>query len=394
VTNPRPIHPFPARMSADIALNELTSLPVGSLILDPMAGSGTVLRMASEQGHSGIGFDSDPLAVLMAKVWTIPVQANELRRAAAQLVKRAEAIREEEIILPWIDDDAETREFIGYWFGDRQAADLRKLSYALSSTGGAVGDALQVTLSKIIVTKQRGASLAWDVSHSRPHRVRNENDFPVMPEFLKAAEQLARRLEAEPPRDGVTVGIGDARDLVDVETSSVDAAITSPPYLNAIDYLRGHKFALVWLGYRIGELRGIRAESIGTERAPKSAANATLANTLASSMGSLDELPPRIMHMVYRYVLDIYAVMAELHRVVKLGGRVVLVVGNSTLRGVFIENAQAVRIAAEKVGFELAARHERVLPPSRRYLPPPGALEVSDLGKRMRTESVLAFARA
>ena len=69
----RPIHPFPARMAPDLAVAELRSLRPGSVVLDPMSGSGTVLRQAADLGHRPIGFDLDPLAVLMTKVWTTPV---------------------------------------------------------------------------------------------------------------------------------------------------------------------------------------------------------------------------------------------------------------------------------------------------------------------------------
>src|SRR2546423_1323886 len=121
-------------MAADIALRRLTSLPEDSLVLDPMAGSGTVLRSASEQGHRAIGFDVDPLAVLMSKVLTTPVRPVRVLRAARELVGRAREIGE--VSLPWIDEDQETREFIDYWFGRRQQEDLRKLSSLLRERQG------------------------------------------------------------------------------------------------------------------------------------------------------------------------------------------------------------------------------------------------------------------
>ena len=63
----RSIHPFPARMAPDLAMERLKNIRRGALVLDPMAGSGTVLRQATELGHRALGFDTDPLAVLMAK---------------------------------------------------------------------------------------------------------------------------------------------------------------------------------------------------------------------------------------------------------------------------------------------------------------------------------------
>ena len=59
----RYIHPFPARMAPEIALD---CIPVaergnGKRILDPMCGSGTVLSVASQRGHHATGIDLDPL---------------------------------------------------------------------------------------------------------------------------------------------------------------------------------------------------------------------------------------------------------------------------------------------------------------------------------------------
>jgi hypothetical protein len=84
--------------------------------------------------------------------------------------------------------------------------------------------------------------------------------------------------------------------------------------------------------------------------------------------------------------------LREAHRVLKMGGRAVYVVGNSTLRGTFIRNSSIVAAAAREVGFELNAKHIRTLPANRRYLPPPKAGKISDtLDGRMRQEVVLVF---
>ncbi len=71
----KPIHPFAARMAPEIAFEALKGLKKKSTVLDPMVGSGTVLRTVSEHGYKGIGFDIDPLAVLMSKAWTTPFKS-------------------------------------------------------------------------------------------------------------------------------------------------------------------------------------------------------------------------------------------------------------------------------------------------------------------------------
>lgn len=388
-----PIHPFPARMAPDVALEECTRLSPNSMVLDPMVGSGVVVRIASEYGHHAIGFDMDPLAVLMSRVWTTPLDTQSLLERAQQLVQRAEALTADAIDLPWIDEDLETQRFIDFWFGAPQQAELRRLSHALCQEVGPVGDALRLALSRIIITKDRGASLARDVSHSRPHRVADRHDFPVIAGFLRAVRHIANRLTAQPPRGQVQVEIGDVRRLASLEPGSVDAVITSPPYLNAIDYLRGHRLALVWLGHRLSDLRSIRSNSIGAERGPDPDMDTDLACELWMSMAFTRQLPSREQRMFQRYILDLFAAISELHRVLRAKGTAVFVVGNSWIRGVFVENTYAVTAIAEQIGFRCVSRVERQLPASRRYLPPPSQTQQAMMQRRMRTESVLRFIR-
>jgi hypothetical protein len=107
-----------------------------------------------------------------------------------------------------------------------------------------------LALSRTVITKQAGASLAWDVSHSRPHKTRLSNDYDTMRGFLDQATRLAKLLDGGDVRCGASVYRGDCRDLNRLKAQSIDAVITSPPYLNAIDYLRGHKYSLVCMGSR------------------------------------------------------------------------------------------------------------------------------------------------
>jgi hypothetical protein len=362
-----------------------------------MSGSGTVLRVASEHGLRAVGLDVDPLAVLLARVWTTPLDAEALVVGGLELADAAESLRSEDLTLPWIDNDAETRAFVTFWFGQRQRDALRKLSALLNGREGASEDALRVALSRLIITKDRGASLAKDVSHSRPHRhfLEAQHDFDVMAQFRRSVRFVARRLQPDQLSGGAEVRLGDARTMNEMPAESVAAIITSPPYLNAIDYLRGHRMSLVWMGYTLRELRAIRSGSVGAERAPERDADLDLAREMMASVDTTGQLEPRRRRMVERYALDVRAFMAEAFRVLESGGEAVLVVGDSVHRGVFVDNTAIVRTAAKHVGFEVDKKHTKVrqLPPGRRYLPPPSEHETSALGQRMRHETVLALVK-
>jgi hypothetical protein len=260
------IHPFPARMAPDIALEHVQDLPGSALIADPMCGSGTVLRVAAESGHRCIGFDLDPLAVLMSRVWTTFVNVEEVRATAFDLVLAGRNIQAANAPLPWIDACSETRAFVDRWFEPQQRDPLRCLAFQLAPRIGPVADVLRLALSRTIITKERGASIARDTSHSRPHTWFVGNTYDVWKGFEFAVERLVARLKPEQLRAQVVVNLGDARKARAISDGAIDAIITSPPYLNAIDYLRGHRLALVWLGYGIRELRFIRSASVGTEQ--------------------------------------------------------------------------------------------------------------------------------
>lgn len=396
----KPIHPFPARMAPELALSSLQELGRRSVVLDPMSGSGTVVRHASDLRHRAIGVDMDPLAVLMTKVWTTPIADTAIEHLQEVVLRNAKRLSGREK-LPWIADDEETNKFIDFWFAEPQRSDLTRLAYAVGEASRQslhiearhASDVLKLALSRIIVTKESGASLARDVSHSRPHRVGETSGFDVLPAFEYAVRYIRRLLLAEPPFGSAEVRLGDARSIPSVKGKEVDFILTSPPYLNAIDYMRGHRLSLVWLGHKLSDLRQIRSRSIGAERGPDSRQATHLFDEIQHAMGHMDALLPRHAQMVRRYAEDVYRLMSEMSRILKPGGKAVLVVGNSCLRGVFIKNSEGVIRAAAMAGLTLTEQTERELPNQSRYLPMPKQAD-KPLGKRMRSETVLTFKAA
>ena len=190
-----------------------------------------------------------------------------------------------------------------------------------------------------------------------------------------------------PPTD---VQEGDARSLA-LRDGSVDLVLTSPPYLNAIDYFRCSKFSLVWMGYSIRELRQARGVAVGTEVGKNVGEDHELGSILAA-LELQPELPARQERMLVRYIDDMRRIVGEAARVLAVGGRAVFVVGENTLRGTFIPSSRIVEEIARKAGLCRTGRRSRELPPNRRYLPPPSTqLRPAAINGRMRREVVLTF---
>ena len=387
----RTIHPFPARMAPDIAMDHLGSTADEELmVLDPMCGSGTVLAAAATRGHSARGFDVDPLAVLMSSVATHAVDTEEVIAEAERVCALA---RESSVDTPrW--DDPETQKFAEYWFAAPQRRQLNRLSRELDKVDDdAVRRALQVALSRTIITKAPKASLAADTSHSRPHRVVTESNYDVYRGFESSVASLKKLLDERSIVGPVEVRRGDARAL-DLPDLSVDLVITSPPYLNAIDYLRGHKMSLIWFGHTIPELRRIRSNSIGAERALDGEALKQVDDMVSFIENAANDPAKLPLATIVRYAHDLTLFSRELYRVCREGAEVVTVIGNSTLRGNYIQNDMLVHQAYENAGFRKKNRIERTLPESKRYLPVHISNAESSMAKRMRTEVVLTVEKA
>lgn len=395
----RPIHPFPARMAPGIALDALGKNDRSLRVLDPMAGSGTVLAVARANGHRAFGFDLDPLAVLLANVWTRTVDADRIRDKAGQVLERAKNAFGP---LPSgraypIGSDGETRTFIRFWFDEYARRQLAALSFAIRRVrNNTTRDALWCGFSRLIITKNAGASLAMDLSHSRPHRKHTRAPVKPFGRFLRAVDTVVSNC---PQRGATPVGPtsvvkrGDARKL-DIDTESIDLVLSSPPYLNAIDYLRCSKFTLVWMGHTISELRKIRGSSVGAETSSEQALDARWVRELIRQLGLLPTLSTRHQALLTRYVWDMGRALAEVSRVLRIGGRAVYVVGDSTVRGTFIQNSAIVQAVAERHGLKLRSHDSRALPANRRYLPPPKRSDTSTaMDARMCHEVVLVFAK-
>ena len=393
----RPVHPFPARMASSIVWRRLRRVTKSSRVLDPMAGSGTTVVVSRLLGHRALAFDTDPLALLITEAWSTDVDRAAIVKMAprilARAIKKSRTIPLREAYPGGADE--ETRAFVRYWFDRTNRRQLTALASEISRIRNKDRRTFfWCAFSRLIITKSIGASLAMDVSHSRPHKVYDVAPLRPFDKFLQSVDAVLRGApfvdDKKQPR--AVVCKGDARRLP-IRTGTVDYVITSPPYLNAIDYLRGHKFSLVWMGHRVGKIRKLRSTNVGAELSGRAHQQEFVAQAVGE-MGSVQLLEPRVKGMLARYVVDMNKVLAEISRVLKKGGEAVLVVGDSTIRDIFVQNSRCLVFLGVRNGLSLHSTSRRSLPDNRRYLPPPGRKGSGrQLRARMRKEVVLVFSK-
>ncbi len=361
-------------------------------------GSGTVLALARAQGHKTFGVDIDPLAVLIAKVWTTAINPEEVHRTAKVVMARAQvAFNKISVRNAYPQNaDEETCDFVRYWFDDYVRKQLAALATCIKRVRkDEIRNVLWCAFSRLIIVKQAGASLAMDLSHSRPHKTFKRAPVKPLNIFLDVVDRVTAnciRLSDRGRGPATIINNGDARELL-LRPSSFDLIVTSPPYLNAIDYMRCSKFSLVWMGFSIKELRELRGTSVGAERGYTKSDNDVDVESILRELKLIPVLYKRDQQMLARYICDMRESISEAARMLKPSGRAVYVIGENTVKGTYIRNSIIVLRVAELAGLRLRYRRVRNLPANRRYLPPPikKRRDFASLDTRMRHEVILVF---
>jgi len=383
-------------MAPELALDAIGGNKKSLKVLDPMSGSGTVPAVARANGHRAIGIDSDPLSVLLAKTWTTSTELEKVEETARNVLQRAKCLF---LRIRYGDayptQDEKTRKFLRFWFDNYSRKQLYCLATCIGRTRNQqIRNVLWAGFSRLIIAKKSGASRAMDLSHSRPHRVFDVAPLKPFAGFLRAVTRVAENCPVRHKKGigpAAQIQLGDARNIP-LRKETIDLVVTSPPYLNMIDYMRCSKFSLVWMGHTVAALSEIRSGSIGTEKTSKAKAQCPMVSRAMVEMCDLDIVEKRDKLMLEKYVTDMKLAIFEVARVLKPEGRAVYVIGNSNLKGAFIENSTAARSLAENTDLRLINEQVRELPPNRRYLPPPSSSKSGgNLQGRMRTEVVLSF---
>lgn len=273
----------------------------GSTVLDPFAGSGTVLYEAAAKGLKAYGFEINPAAWCFCKLYEFNnIEKEERRRVINELRERIYngfpiALFAEDNLQP---DVVETK---------------------VVNIGNSISDRAKILCNALVVL--------LDVYNNAI-----TNGF-VQRQFNALSELVTRLPFSDQP---VKADLQDARAL-SLESESVDFAVTSPPYINVFNYHQNYRRSVEILGWDL--LRVARSE-IGSNRANRGNRFLT----------------------VIQYCVDMAKAFQELSRVLKIGGRAIFIVGyESNVLGAPFYNADILdRIARESGMFDVVLRQKRV----------------------------------
>ena len=389
------LHAFAAKFPPQLPRVFIRGLSVpGDIVLDPMMGSGTTVVEALLEGRRGVGLDIDPLALRLCQAKTKPVQLGDLQKVIQGVVSQASLLAKEKTIEQRLTQrfDERTKTFVDYWFLPTTQRELMALVLAMESVADtSVRRFLELTFSSIIITKSGGVTQARDLAHSRPHLDNEKVPKNAIEQFSLRLQKNLTSLMGLPLNGAASTPLAGDAMAMPFADNGIDLIVTSPPYANAIDYMRAHKFSLVWLGRSVKDLSELRSEYIGSERV-KGTLPAPLPGKpehIVRHLAKRDEGKSRILH---KYFTEMKSVFAEMHRVLRRESAAIVVVGPSVMRGIDVQTHSCLAAIAAEIGFDVVGVAQRILDRNKRMMPARfGRKSNSMIEQRMHEEYVIGL---
>jgi hypothetical protein len=349
------LHPYPAKFIPqipDTLIRELSN--EGDTVADVFCGSGTTMVEALIRNRNAIGFDANPLACLITKAKTTrfaPGEKSSLLSLAARASEMADEIANAGKTLfhpqgaftspAWRPGE----DALAFWFEPLVIEELAEiLSWCKSLPSESARTVALVAFSSIIVTVSK--------QDSDTRYVRREKDIALGETMARFARALKSALVAVNEfscqiRPNLRCQVIQANILEQPVGPHFDLMVCSPPYPNAFSYHLYHMTRMIWLGM---DQPKFKREEIGSHRKYSAKGlNGATAQTFRAEMQTI---------------------FSWLHVHLKNGGFACFVVGDSTIRGERINNADLIASAGLAEGFTEIARPTRRLQTTKKAFNP------------------------
>lgn len=335
----------------------------GGIVLDPFAGSGTTLLEANLLGRNSLGIDINPLAVLIGKVKTTPLNKKRLEKKCKLLFRILDKSKKSQKV---------TFPNMNHWFSDESIYELGRIKYAIDKLyvdkkiDKKTKNFFYVCFSSIIRKSSFADPLNPKTYCSPRMRELKKKGHKFNPiQYFK--EAIIKNIESVSMLESSLKGLNvkshfiPTNNTLDIRlppwAKKVDLIITSPPYANAQEYFRNFKLELFWLGLVDREsLLELDKNQIGGE-------NHAILNyknlqhtgykEIDKIIGKLFSINKKSSYIVYKYFFNMEKSIKEYRRVLKKGGHCVIIIGNNTVRGVKIPIDKTLIEIAKKNGFGL-----------------------------------------
>ena len=348
------IHKYPAKFFPELPRWIISRYSkVGDLILDPFMGSGTTNLEAMLLHRDSVGIDIDPFSRFLARAKTTPLDKIELRNAVRSLESHVDSF--DSTLRFGSIPEFPYRE---NWFKSYVLNELAFIKSGIEciECSKATKDFLLVTFSSIIRQASQADNNCTRTVVRRSLGKKVDQGYAISL-FRKRLTNNTESMFDLIGKDVAYVEIptdSSATDMRRYSDETFDLVLTSPPYMNAVDYPRTHQLEMYWLGLANGSLRDLKVKHVGTEvvlATDYSTLHKTGNKDADKVIQSIYSIDRRRAFIAYKYIQDMSKNLQEVFRVLKTDGRYVIVIGNNLVRGHAFESWRYLKEIASTIGF-------------------------------------------
>lgn len=189
-------------------------------VLDPFCGIGTTPLTCKQHGIKSIGFDSSPLCTFVSRVKTTNYNIEDLEKVAEEILK----MKPERTDVP-------QNKWLKMAFAPKVLQDIIYYKMQLFPMKNE-------NIRNFFILALMNASMmsSYVEKDGAFLRVRRKHVPPVKKAFDYTVKKMVKEYKkSNLPETEIKIHVGDARNM-DLENNSVDFIVTSPPYLNKIEY--------------------------------------------------------------------------------------------------------------------------------------------------------------
>lgn len=328
------LHPYPARFIPQIPRQAvLRWTEENDMVLDPFCGCGTTLLESILLNRPAIGIDNNAVACLISKAKTIAYKKsdlNTLREFERNLNSSLQSSFLYQTSIPEYDS-------LEYWFDKKAVSDLGKLKWAITQLPNKSKTLAMALLSSIIVNVSFQDS---DTRYTRNIKPYN-SELAIKLFKSKLRDTINRLVEIiNVHKAKCEVYQGDSRYLNKIKDNTIKLIVTSPPYLNAYDYHKYHRHRLHWIDGDVAFARDLEIGKHDIFSRPKAKPD--------------------------RYFDDMEECFKEWYRVLRKGGRALIVIGDAIVSGKPVSVGDEFIKSAEDIGFDCENRWIRKIEKNRK----------------------------
>ena len=325
---------------------------INDTVLDCFAGSGTTLVESVLMGRNALGVDFDKLSQLLCITKTKHLKKNEIEYIKRNVKNLFNNSIESSIKLPDIHN-------IDHWFSQSNIRYLSILKYNIyREKNNSVRNFLLVTFASIIKKVSNADEQSPKPYVSSKYK---KKEYSVKELFIKSVLNYLKVFELNDYKNLGTAKIisEDARDINNSQyENKVDLAVTSPPYINAFDYVRSLRLENVWLDFYGDEfITEIKKKQIGTESISSTEYKKALSKMgiqkLDKILNSIYKIDKKRAHVVFKYFMDMQENMRSVRKLLKSDAHYIIVVGDSIIRKIEVPTHEILIEIAEDNGYEL-----------------------------------------